>query len=113
MDAACSPVYILLVPGIKGHQWLIAFRRSLSLVTLGDRLQILSTVVQIYWIMNVQAKQLPLLLLQLPRARQQGVARTFLSRHHVTCVWRHGANLLILRMSIVFCLIVQLTVTLD
>lgn len=90
MDAACCPVYILLVPGIEGHQWLIAFQRSLSLVTLGNRLQILLTAVQIYWIMDMYAKQLPLLLQQLPDTRQQGMARTLLSRNHVTCVRRRG-----------------------
>ena len=46
MDAACNFLYILLVPGIEGHQWLIELRCPLSLVTLGATLQILFIVVQ-------------------------------------------------------------------
>ncbi len=38
--------------------------------------------------------------------------RTFLSRH-MTYMQRRGASLMELRMSIIFCLIIQLTVTLD
>ena len=46
MDAACKFLYILLIPGIEGHQWLVEFCCPLSLVTLGPRLQILFVVVQ-------------------------------------------------------------------